>query len=101
MVLSFSHWLSAFSRELGHGLMHLVYPGLCHLCGRTLAPGEASFCPACRAGLLGDTLATCPRCAATVGPFANTDGGCTLCRGQSFAFDRVIRLGPYLDPWRQ
>ena len=94
-------WLSSLGRELGRGLIHLVYPGLCHLCGRSLAPGSGQLCSPCRDGFLGDTLPTCPYCAGTIGPFANTDGGCPLCRTESFAFESVLRLGPYEGPWRE
>jgi ComF family protein len=87
--------LTAFRREAVSGLVQLLYPGCCHLCGVLLAPGADSFCPACRTGLLTDPLPSCPHCAATVGPFAATSGGCPGCRGQAFAFDAAVRLGPY------
>ncbi len=99
--MPFPTWISTLGRELSRGLLHLIYPGLCHLCGKALAPGTGSLCASCRDGLLGDTFPTCPRCAATIGPFANTDGGCLNCRTQSFAFDRVLRLGPYDGMWRE
>jgi ComF family protein len=92
--------VSNLGRDLGRGLLHLVYPGLCHLCGQPLPPGPGSVCAPCRDALLGDTSPTCPRCAATIGPFANTSGGCTHCRDDAFSFESVIRLGPYDDPWR-
>lgn len=87
--------LTAFRREAVTGLVQLLYPGCCHLCGVLLAPGVDFFCPACRTGLLTDPLPSCPRCAGTVGPFAVTSGGCAGCRGESFAFDGAVRLGPY------
>src|SRR5947209_10380471 len=93
-------WVTDLGRDLGRGLMHLVFPGLCHLCGQALEPGPASFCAPCRDGLLGDSLESCPRCAGTIGPFAKTDGGCVRCRNERFAFEAVVRLGPYDDPWR-
>jgi ComF family protein len=37
----------------------------------------------------------CPRCAGNVGPYAELADGCHHCRGTSFPFDRVVRLGPY------
>jgi ComF family protein len=45
--------------------------------------------------LLTDPFPTCPRCAATVGPFAHVAAGCPSCRQVAFSFERVIRLGPY------
>src|SRR5579864_1451067 len=101
MAMSFLQRFSTLGRDLGRGLLHLVYPGLCHLCAQPLAPGSGSLCPACHDGLLGDSAPTCPRCAGTVGPFANTTGGCVHCRDESFAFESVIRLGPYSGPWRE
>ena len=37
----------------------------------------------------------CPRCAATIGSFANVVGGCISCRARHLHFDCVFRLGPY------
>ena len=90
--------LAAVARTLRDGLLQLLYPGVCWVCGRSLPPERARFCGPCRDALTLDPHATCPRCAATVGPFANTDGGCPACRDSSFAFDRVLRLGPYDGP---
>jgi predicted amidophosphoribosyltransferase len=81
-------------RRLSDGLLHLVYPGCCHACG-AVAPDIADFCPACRTALFTDPQSCCPRCAATVGPYAVLDGGCTRCRDESFGFDAVFRIGPY------
>ncbi len=81
-------------RELGRGLLHLVYPALCHFCGRSLADA-GPFCEVCRNALLADPVPACPRCAATVGPFAATDGRCTHCRDESLPFDAAVRLGSY------
>jgi predicted amidophosphoribosyltransferase len=86
---------AASGREFVRGLLHLLYPGCCHACGGGLPPGEPYFCPPCRSALLNDPHPSCPRCAATVGPFAVTAGGCVRCGNESFAFDRVLRLGPY------
>jgi ComF family protein len=92
-------WLervAAAGREMGRGLLHLLYPACCHVCGRPLPPPQsAPFCDACRAALLADPLPACPRCAHTVGPFAVIDGRCAVCRDGSFAFDAALRLGPY------
>jgi ComF family protein len=96
-------WLERLARggrELGQGLLQLLYPGCCLGCGQALAPACRHFCPACRAGLLSDPHRSCPRCAASVGPFARLDGGCANCRGQPLPFHAALRLGPYEKPLR-
>jgi ComF family protein len=84
-------------RELGRGLLQLLYPGICSVCGVSLPPEQDRFCVSCRAALTTDPFSSCPRCAATIGPFAlaTLQDGCTYCRGKSFRFERVMRLGPY------
>src|SRR5947209_12412447 len=93
-------------RALARGLVDLVYPPACLLCGRPPPPADGDpagradedagpFCASCRGALAGDPHPACPRCAATVGPFARVEGGCNVCRGDAFAFERAVRLGPY------
>jgi ComF family protein len=84
-------------RELGRGLVRLLYPGLCSVCHAPLPPELDRFCESCRTELVIDPFSTCPRCAATVGPFARATlkEGCTRCWNLSFRFERVLRLGPY------
>ena len=93
-----AHWLDRFAsvgRELGRGLVHLLLPGCCHLCAAPLPADADAFCDTCRGGLLGDAATVCPCCAATVGPYTTDDGRCRLCRTEEYAFERVVRLGPY------
>src|SRR5919109_303202 len=87
--------LSAAGRELGRGLLQLLYPGYCLLCGQALAPERARLCDACEPALLTDPLPSCPRCAGTVGPYAVRDGRCAACRDESLSFDAALRLGVY------
>src|SRR5262249_34852429 len=61
--------LKTASAELAHGLVQLLYPGACRACAQPLDPGD--FCAACRTALTADPQPSCPRCAATVGPFAS------------------------------
>src|SRR5579883_2436404 len=88
-------WLAQTGLDLGRGLLHLVYPNLCYLCGVSLDPSVGPFCPRCETGLFVDPATICPRCAGTVGPFAVIDGRCAICRGETFPFERVLRLGAY------
>jgi predicted amidophosphoribosyltransferase len=89
-------------RILTDGLLQLLYPGMCWVCGGPVASPHERFCAGCRHDLTTDPHPTCPRCAGSVGPFANVQGGCTACRGVALAFDRVLRLGPYHGgPWEE
>jgi ComF family protein len=87
-------WRS-LATDLARGLLHLVYPGACALCSRPTDIGAGDFCPDCRIALVTDPHPTCVRCAGTLGPNLPPAPDCVKCRGQSFAFERVIRLGPY------
>src|SRR6267142_100031 len=87
-------------RTLGRGLLQIFYPNTCWVCGQSIPPETHAFCPPCRAAVFGDPRPSCPRCAATVGPFVNVESGCGRCRGEEFAFDAAVRLGPYDGPLR-
>jgi ComF family protein len=94
MPSSWLHHCAETSRQLGRGLLHLLYPACCHFCGRSLS-GEGPLCDACYDAFFIDPSPACPRCAVTVGPFAVIDGRCTHCRDESFSFDAAMRLGSY------
>jgi ComF family protein len=89
--------LSSTLRELGRGFVRLLYPGICGVCQALLPPEQDRFCTSCRDSLLNDPFQSCPRCAATIGPFAlaSLKDGCARCSKQSYRFERAIRLGPY------
>ncbi len=91
----------AFLDWLLRGVTDLLVPPTCHGCEAPLASAEEYFCPTCTAALLGDVAPTCLRCAATVGPHLVPAIDCSLCRGESFAFTDVCRLGPYEGMLRQ
>lgn len=78
-------------------LADLVFPAFCLVCDSRFepAPDAWAVCPKCRAELLHDPFDACPRCAGSIGPFEDLEGGCVRCRDERFAFDGVIRLGPY------
>src|SRR5260370_12156508 len=82
-------------RQLAQGVVQLIFPAVCGACGRSLDTEEGAFCSGCRATLTTDPLPTCPRCAASVGPHAVVEDGCSQCRGSHFHFDKANRLGPY------
>src|SRR5205807_6919056 len=68
--------LAAFGRTLKQGLLQLLYPNACWVCGLPLPPDVAHFCEACRHALTHDPHPTCPRCSSTVGPFVHLEDGC-------------------------
>lgn len=83
-------------RVLVRGLGELLYPPACMVCARAL-PGRSgvSFCDPCLHELADDPHASCPRCAATIGPHALVEGGCSRCRAHSLPFEHAFRLGSY------
>lgn len=80
--------------KLAQSLVDLVYPPACRLCSQLLATAD-DFCPECRRELLHDPFSTCPHCGSTVGPNTDVSNGCSRCRDEHFAFDKVVRVGPY------
>ena len=89
---------SAFetATDLAHGLLDLVYPPVCWVC-ETLQPRlDRGVCPNCVTKITVDPHPTCPRCASTVGPHLDLQGGCVRCRSERFGFDQAMRMGPYL-----
>jgi predicted amidophosphoribosyltransferase len=95
MSIDWLAWFTKAGRDLGRGLLHLVYPGHCLTCGLPLGAERASFCDPCRTALFTDPAESCPHCAATVGPYGVVDGRCMRCRAEGFAFAAALRLGPY------
>lgn len=81
--------------QLAQGLLQLVYPSSCFVCGQLLSAEQTRFCTKCRDALTTDPFPCCPRCAGTVGPYVHLEDGCTACRDQDFDFTCVVRLGPY------
>lgn len=81
-------------RTLAHGLLDLAFPAVCRLCDRLTLAGD-DLCADCRGDLLRDPFASCSRCGSSVGRVADPGRPCGHCRGQSFAFEGVLRVGPY------
>lgn len=95
-----AHWLD-LGRQVIRGVLHLIYPPTCYLCGEPLPPDGSTFCALCQHLLLEDFHAACPRCGVTVGAHSQMEDGCPRCRKERFFFDQVLRLGPYQDPLRE
>jgi len=90
----FARW-QILARELQNGLLQLLFPRVCCFCNVPMPSGLGWFCDLCRTSLSTDPHSVCPRCGSTVGPFVSLQGGCTRCRGHSFHFEQVLRLGSY------
>jgi ComF family protein len=82
-------------QTLLQGLLRLVYPATCWVCGGPAPSQIPLVCDTCTRTLTDDPHPTCPRCSSTVGPHTALEQGCPACRDASFAFDRAIRMGPY------
>ena len=80
---------------LARGLLQIFYPNLCWICRQPIPPEQNAICQSCREALFTDSGLSCPRCAATVGPFSHLEPGCPACEAAGFAFDRAVRLGTY------
>lgn len=87
--------ITAFGKDLAQGVLALLYPGLCGVCGGSLPAERLSFCAPCQDQLVADPHPTCPRCASTIGPFSLVDDGCPHCRADVLHFEGALRLGPY------
>ena len=70
------------------------FPPACSLCGDP-SPEHAGCCPRCASQVHGDGGPVCERCCAPVGPYLDTTSGCSRCREDRFAFQRVYALGRY------
>ena len=88
-------------RSLAQGLLQIFYPNLCWICREPIAPDQHALCVTCRVALFSDPQPCCPRCAAPSGPFAVVEKGCLVCRDAGFAFDRAVRVGPYVGVLRE
>lgn len=82
--------------------VQLMLPPRCALCDLDLADETAAgdtFCAACRATLISETRAACPKCGLAIA--IGTRGDCPNCAGRRFAFERVARAGTYEGPLRE
>jgi predicted amidophosphoribosyltransferase len=87
-------------RTLTRGAADFVYPPACRLCAAELLPSAAPhppgpFCDGCRKDLLMTRGPACVRCGSSIGPYLDPNLPCGICRGEWFAFERVVRLGVY------
>lgn len=88
--------IRGFVRAFGQ----FIYPPACPWC-REPTSVEEGLCAACRAELWPEAAEQCRRCAAPVGPHLGDQTDCFHCRGSSFRFESVARLGVYDDELRR
>jgi predicted amidophosphoribosyltransferase len=81
--------------------LNFVYPPACLLCGYEIPDGTTRFCEECLSSLKPRHVNECPRCGAPVGQYVDLSHGCGQCHRETFAFDRVVRLGVYDGAMRQ
>lgn len=83
------------NRSLLRGLLGVLLPESCPLCGRPTPAGSGSLeCSDCAAALPAPSP-YCARCSAPVGPHLDTAAGCGRCRRDRFAFQAVFAAGVY------
>src|SRR5262249_7863938 len=73
------------------GLCDLIFPPRCLVCHQPPRLTRDHFCESCAKDLCHDPFATCPRCAATLGQYAQ----CNLCGREPPPFDAALRLTVY------
>jgi predicted amidophosphoribosyltransferase len=56
---------------------------------------SGGFCFTCWVALTTSAGSACRCCGGTVGPYLDTESGCSWCRDEGYVFDRVYRLGLY------
>jgi ComF family protein len=95
--------LPVWLRRFGQAFQELIYPPFCLVCDSDISSGQltVSLCEACFTAINTDPHTVCWRCASTIGPHSSTSNGCTKCRGSTFRFEQVIRLGAYEDRLRE
>ena len=90
-------------RYLGLSLGDTLLPRGCQACGESLQANDHNLCPLCWRALqaaIGDG-SYCPRCGASIGEFTDPTGGCNRCRGFTFAYQRLARVGLHRGPLAQ
>jgi ComF family protein len=79
-----------------HAGMHLLWPGKCLICGRSILPAEEGLCSSCWQDLTAVVSADyCRRCGRDVSPYGVVNGRCGYCQELDFACDGIIRAGSY------
>jgi ComF family protein len=88
---------TAWLRALLSDAADVVAPPACLFCELPLwnQPRFHGLCAGCFESVSRDPYPSCGRCASTIGPAEDTMAGCRHCDRTQFAFNGVLRLGPY------
>lgn len=97
---------------LAEAARDLLYPPACVLCGKEPTAGHwcgerfgllrgPLLCDECCPAVAPPVENLCQRCSAPVGPFLNTERGCTYCGRDRFPFAAVYSLGVYQGQLRE
>lgn len=88
-------------RRVLRGLVDVVFPARCPVCGAPSDPGSDLACKACLAILeQGHLERACPRCAVCVAPYEVYEGRCKTCRHRRLFTAGIVRVADYTPPWR-
>ena len=86
-------------RRVLRGLVDVVFPARCPVCGAPSDPGSDLACKECL-GLLeqGRLERACPRCAVCVAPYEVHEGRCKTCRRRRLFTAGIVRVAAYTTP---
>ena len=88
--------LQLIPTRLGEGLMALLWPGLCDVCGESIAAADGRLCQNCWDKLLVCTSGHyCRVCGGDASEYATMPAGCGGCNDEKIHFDAIARAGVY------
>ncbi len=83
------------------GVVDWIYPPRCSLCRHPWSNHRDPCCPSCRELLRDQSAQSCPRCASDQPSTAGDKPDCPSCIGESFSFERILRMGAYEGALRE
>lgn len=94
--------VSYFKRIIVAGMLDLLCPPVCPICGEMIEDSSEPFCSACIQKIVTPVGQFCRRCGGRrfVSPNNDSAEGCSRCRTTEFRFKRVIALGEYENDLR-
>jgi len=84
---------------LWRGLLEVLWPSRCPLCGSAVEGGVSALCIACAAQVAADLYEDrCPRCASPRHPMFAGHARCQRCQRVAYSYDRVYAAGHWQGP---